>query len=77
MGTTAADHTLAGHRFVCSEANRRHWETRLMCGEVDNNELKDEAGTVIAQQPVTKAPGSSPKPAEDDGYYYPGSDPQE
>ena len=48
-----------------------------MCGGVDKDELKDEADTAIAQQPITKAPGSSPKPAEDDGYYYPGSDPQE
>lgn len=48
-----------------------------MCGEVDKDELKEEADTVIAQHPITKAPESSPKPAEDDGYYYPGSDPQE
>ena len=48
-----------------------------MCGGVDKDELKDEADTAIAQQPITKASGSSPKPAEDDGYYYPGSDPQE
>ena len=48
-----------------------------MCGEVDKDELKGEADTVIAQQPIIKAQGSSPKPAEDDGYYYPGSDPQE
>ena len=48
-----------------------------MCGGVYEDELKDEADTVIAQQPITKAPGSSLKPAEDDGYYYPGSDPQE
>ena len=48
-----------------------------MCGGVDKDELKDEADTVIAQQPITKVPDSSSKLAEDDGYYYPGSDPQE
>lgn len=53
-----------------------------MCGGVYEDELKDEAGTVeadtvIAQQSITKAPESSSKPEEDDGYYYPGSDPQE
>ena len=48
-----------------------------MCGGVYEDELKDEADTVIAQQPITKAPESPPKPVEDDGYYYPGSDPQE
>ena len=47
-----------------------------MCGGVYEDELKDEADTVIAQQPITKAP-ESPQEEEDDGYYYPGSDPQE
>ena len=41
--------------------NGRHWETRLMCGGVYEDELKDEADTVIAQQPITKAPE---KPAQ-------------
>ena len=48
-----------------------------MCGGVYEDELKDEADTVIEQQPSTKAPESPTKPEEDDGYYYPGSDPQE
>lgn len=48
-----------------------------MCGGVYEDELKDEADAITAQQPITEAPKSPPKPAEDDGYYYPGSDPQE
>ena len=68
---------LAGYRFVRSVGNGGYWKAGLMCGGVYEDELKDEADTVIGQQPITKAPGSSPKPAEDDGYYYPGSDPQE
>ncbi len=48
-----------------------------MCGGVYEDELKDEADTVIAKQPTTKAPESPPTSQEDDGYYYPGSDPQE
>lgn len=48
-----------------------------MCGGVDEDEPKDEADTDIAKQPITNAPGSSPEQTEDDGYYYPGSDPQE
>ena len=69
--------TLAGYRFVYNAGNRRYWETRLMCGGVYEDELKDEADAVIAQQPITKVPESPPKPVDDDGYYYPGSDPQE
>ena len=48
-----------------------------MCGGVYEDELKDEADTVIAQQPITNAPEGLSMPEEDDGYYYPGSDPQE
>ena len=48
-----------------------------MCGGVYEDELKDETDTVIAQQPTTKGPESPLKPVEEDGYYYPGSDPQE
>ncbi len=48
-----------------------------MCGGVYESELKDEVDTVIAQQPIIEAPESPPKSEEDDGYYYPGSDPQE
>ena len=69
--------TLAGYRFVRSASNSGHWETGLMCGGVDEDEPKDEADTDIAKQPITNAPGSSPEQTEDDGYYYPGSDPQE
>jgi len=68
---------LAGYRFVRSAGNGGYWETGLMCGGVYEDELKDEPDTSIAQQPITKAPESPPKSAEDDGYYYPGSDPQE
>lgn len=48
-----------------------------MCGGVYEDELKDEADAVLVQQAISKAPESPTKPDEDDGYYYPGSDPQE
>ncbi|MDC3058690.1 hypothetical protein OA099_04985 [Litorivicinus sp.] len=67
---------LATYRCVWSAGGLKHWETTLMCGGVYEDELKDEADAGIAQ-PITKAPESPSKPEEDDGYYYPGSDPQE
>ena len=48
-----------------------------MCGGVYEDELKDEADAVTAQQAIIKSPESPSKSEEDDGYYYPGSDPQE
>ena len=38
-----------------------------MCGGVYEDELKDEADAITAQQPITEAPKSPPKLAEDDG----------
>ena len=48
-----------------------------MCGGVYEDTLKDEADTVISQQPIPTAPERPPTSEEDDRYYYPGSDPQE
>ena len=48
-----------------------------MCGGVYEDELKDETDTVVAPQPITKAPERPPEPVEEDRYYYPGSDPQQ
>ena len=71
-------HSYFGEISLCLERWRgKYWETRLMCGGVYEDELKDEADTVIAQHPITNAPEGLSKPEEDDGYYYPGSDPQE
>ena len=76
-GNNRAILTLAKYRCVWSAGGGKYWETRLMCGGVYEDELKDEADTVIAQKPITSAPEGLSKPEEDDGYYYPGSDPQE
>ena len=68
---------MAGYRFVRGAGNGGYWKAGLMCGGVYEDELKDEADAITAQQSINEAPESPPKLAEEDGYYYPGSDPQE
>ena len=67
---------LGGYSIIPCISDCRHGKTRIMCGAVDEDDVNQDVDTDDLKQSNGKVV-EDVSDQEDDGYYTPGSDPQE